>query len=126
MPRKIRPYDLPRQIFVFMLLGALICIGSVFYTYQQVSHKINENAAADSRDRVQERLASLQTQVRMFSKDYNNWSAVYEASMMGDVKFIADNYGITAIEGKIFDFVVLFGGPIPSPLSWVENGSRNP
>ncbi|WP_306752214.1 putative bifunctional diguanylate cyclase/phosphodiesterase [Paracoccus actinidiae] len=126
MTSQPKPYHLPRQILFFMLIGVLICAGSVLYTFQQIASRLDAGAASNSQERVKEGLASLQTHVRLFSKDYNNWTDVYAAAWRGDIAFIANNYGITANQGEIFELALMFGGPFKRPISWIENGSRSP
>jgi diguanylate cyclase (GGDEF)-like protein len=121
-----KSYHLPRQILFFMLVGVLIFAGSGFYTFQQIASRLDEGAASYSRDRVKDGLESLQTHVRLFSKDYNNWTDVYAAAWRDDIEFIANNYGITANQGEIFELALMFGGPFRRPVSWIENGSRSP
>jgi diguanylate cyclase (GGDEF)-like protein len=126
MTSQPKSYHLSRQILFFMLIGVLIFAGSGLYTFQQIASRLDAGAASNSRDRVKEGLASLQTHVRLFSKDYNNWTDVYAAAWRGDVAFIANNYGITANQGDIFELALMFGGPFKRPISWIENGSRSP
>ncbi len=126
MTSQPKSYHLPRQILFFMLIGVIIFSGSGFYTFQQIASRLDAGAASNSRDRVKEGLASLQTHVRLFSKDYNNWTDVYAAAWRGDIEFIANNYGITANQGEIFELAMMFGGPFRRPVSWIENGSRSP
>lgn len=126
MTSQSRSHHLPRQILFFMLVGVIIFAGSGLYTFQQIASRLDAGAASNSQARVTEGLASLQTHVRLFSKDYNNWTDVYAAAWRGDIAFIANNYGITANQGEIFELALMFGGPFKRPISWIENGSRSP
>ncbi|WP_207101473.1 putative bifunctional diguanylate cyclase/phosphodiesterase [Paracoccus shandongensis] len=126
MTSQSRSHHLPRQILFFMLIGVIIFAGSGLYTFQQIASRLDAGAASNSQARVTEGLASLQTHVRLFSKDYNNWTDVYAAAWRGDIAFIANNYGITANQGEIFELALMFGGPFKRPISWIENGSRSP
>ncbi len=120
------PYHLINRILVTALVCMLIFFIGVGLSIDSVRRGLNTQSTENSVREVGQRLAGLQAQVRTITQDYNNWGGIHSAAMNGDISYIADNYGITAIIGDIFDHAMMFDGPFESPLSWRAGGSRLP
>lgn len=114
------------KIMSLVFLGMLIFIAGVGASVEYVREGLNSQSSDDSIRQVAQRMETLHAQTRLIAKDYNNWAGVYEAAMKGDIGYIADNYGITAINGDIFDRAVMFDGPFDYPVMWAAGGSRSP
>ncbi|MCG6112949.1 MAG: bifunctional diguanylate cyclase/phosphodiesterase [Paracoccus sp.] len=117
---------LANRIGIFVLLGILLLYLAVGISLDSIKRQVNHQAEIDSVQEVSQSFNSLQDQVRQFARDYNNWGDVYLAIINNDIDFISDNYGITAVNGDMFDGAVIYDGMLADPLAWVSNGTRAP
>lgn len=117
---------LANRVMTIAALGVVVFLGGVVASVDYVRRGLNHQAQQRSIGQVSQRLAALHGQTRLMAQDYNNWSSVHAAAMRDDVIYIADNYGVTAINGDIFDQATMFDGPFETPIRWVSGGSRRP
>lgn len=118
--------NLPKQILVLTVVGFLLFTAVLLLSVDSIRQRLDRQAADDTVNLVENRVDGLREYVRVFSQDYNNWTDMHVAAMAGDIRQLADNYGITAIQGKIFDRTMMYDGPFVEPVSWVRNGSKTP
>ena len=114
------------KISMVTVSSLLIFLGGLAISVELIREKLNEQARVESVDSINRRIDMLAGHVSLIARDYNNWSDVYQATQDGNIGFIADNYGITAINGDIFDSAEMFDGHFRQPISWISGSSRNP
>lgn len=118
--------NLPKQILILTVVGFLLFTAVLLLSVDSIRQRLDKQAADDTVQLVENRVEGLREYVRVFSQDYNNWTDMHLAAMSGDIRQLADNYGITAIQGKIFDRAMMYDGPFVEPISWIRNGSKTP
>ncbi len=118
--------NLAHRIVIFSLLGMILFSLAVVFSVDYVRRGMNAQAAEDTLRIASDRMSTLHDQVRLMARDYNNWGDVYTAAKDTNIGFIADNYGITAINGDIFDGVVMFDGFFRTPIAWTKGQAREP
>jgi len=85
----------------------------------------NERSERETTKSMGREIQSFIDPISKIARDYNNWDDVFIAAKDGDVNFISQNYGITAIYGELFDGAMMFGGPFERPLSWSNRAESN-
>lgn len=123
---KARDSLFANRVTSFTLVGAVLFYVIVAVSLDIIRREMNHQAELDTSRYVAGRVSELRNQVRQFARDYNNWSDAYFAAMQGNINFLSDNYGITAVNGDMFDGAIIFSGPIREPLNWTKGGSRKP
>lgn len=117
---------LSNRIASFALCGTLLLYLAIGISLESLRRQINHQAEIESARQVVHNINLLHDQVRQFARDYNNWGDVYEALLDKDFNFVSDNYGITAVNGDMFDRAVIYDGLLDDPLAWNSTGTRAP
>lgn len=120
------PKGLANRIGLFVLCGILLLYLAIGVSLDSLRRQINVQAETESVRQVVQSLNVLQDQVRQLARDYNNWGDVYEAINVKNIEFVSDNYGITAVNGDMFDGAVIYDGLLSDPLAWTSHGTRTP
>lgn len=110
--------SLPHQI-VLLVCAVLIAVLAVLWiSLYSVREAMNQDAAEESKRRMQGRLVTLQDEVSLIASDYHNWTDVYLNAWDLDLARLASNYGITAERGDVFQYAEMFDGPFENAISW--------
>lgn len=125
-PFAVASRELANRIALFVLCATVSFYLAIGISLDSVRRQMNAQAEVESVRDVTNELAALQDQVRQFARDYNNWSDVYQALKSGNIEFVSDNYGVTAVNGDMFDSAVIYDGSLAAPIAWGAGGTRAP
>lgn len=121
---KIERGNFPRKIAALSVSAFIISSIVLWLSLYFIGSHMDKEAADYSLKSISMRVRSLQEQVKVIAADYNNWDNIYDAVNRGDIQFIRDNYGISAIRGEVFNMCLMYGGPFDHPLAWTEGSSE--
>lgn len=117
---------LSNRIATVALYGTLLLYLAIGVSLESLRRQINHQAELEAGRQVVHNISLLHDQVRQFARDYNNWGDVYQAIIDKDFEFVSNNYGITAVNGDMFDRAVIYDGLLKDPLAWNSTGTRAP
>lgn len=118
--------SLPTQIASLALAALLAFVSLLWVSVITFTGRMDRTAAQESVTHVRERIDGLREQVAIVAADYTNWTDLFDAARRGDVDFLAENYGVSAVRGQVFDHAMLYGGPFAQPLAWRLGGGLAP
>lgn len=108
----------PTRAAIIIVVAIVASLIGFALAVAAIQGQTNKRAAAEFVELMAARLADLHDDLGEIANDYNHWTSAYEAMLAGDLAWIYDNYASTAVNGLVFDGLVLFGQPFPEPLAW--------
>ena len=118
--------SLPRQIVIIASTAFVLFTSTLWISVISIRDEMDNKAFSESIRLMRQRIEASQEQVRVIASDYNNWNDVYDGAMSGDIAEIANNYGITAARGDVFQYAAMFDGPFKKPIAWVAGKGLSP
>lgn len=110
--------SLPRQIGFLVFTVLVVVLATLWISLYSVREAMNQDAAEESKRRMNGRIVTLQDEVSLIASDYHNWTDVYLNVWDRDYERLASNYGITAERGDVFQYAEMFDGPFDEAISW--------
>ncbi len=107
-----------------MIAAVLVCQIGFALAVAMIRSRTNEAAAAESVQLVASRLQQLQEQLGSITADYNNWNDAHDAIAALDLRWIYDNYAMSATDGQLFDGLILMDGALTEPWAWSASEPR--
>jgi diguanylate cyclase (GGDEF)-like protein len=108
----------PTRVAALILVAVVGSLIGFTLAISALRDRSNDRAADESIGTMATRLADMHQDLAEVTSDYNLWSSAYEAMLARDLVWIYDNYAASAVNGLVFDGLVLFGEPFAEPLGW--------
>jgi hypothetical protein len=105
-------------------VAILLCLLGFSAALLSVQARVDAQARSESVRHVATRVLDLRLQLSDSAADYSHWTEAYERMMSFDMGWVFDNYANTAVDGILFDGLILMGGPFAAPMAW-EAGTRH-
>lgn len=109
---------LPTRVAATVVAGILVCLVGFTFAIDAMRNESNERAASEAVGYVAAAFSDLHRELSEVSGDFALWGEAFDAMLAHDLDWLYDNYAASAVNGLIFDGLILFGGPFDEPLAW--------
>jgi sensor domain CHASE-containing protein len=109
---------LPARVAAAVGTAIVVCLVGFALAISAMRNESNQRAAAESVGYVGEAFADLHRGLSEVSGDFALWGEALDAMLARDLDWLYDNYAASAVNGLIFDGLILFDGPFEEPLAW--------
>jgi signal transduction histidine kinase len=103
------------HLAVSLLLATAVAVGLVW-----ISVRHDDLARSNARKMVASRLESFERRQRYMNRDNSIWTEAYEAASRGDVDWLYDNLGTSAMVGTV-DLIAFVPRPGAEPVGWLAD-----
>jgi diguanylate cyclase (GGDEF)-like protein len=114
------PHRLPIQIAAVMAGTIVVFATTLTLAVLWLTQALDRQARLDSVQLVDRALAGLVESTTLVTLNYAKWDQAAERIEAGDLPWLYENMGSSAIVGLSANLVVLWGGPLPRELGWLD------